>query len=198
MADDPAYVRAFKEYAKSIPTVADLAPMEKEFLGENDRACGILYATWIDIALQGSVESMFRPGLSKERLKRLFDFEGVIGSFGARINVGYALGIFGEKTLHDLEIIRLIRNEFAHCRRPLAFEVKEVRDVCTHFQIPDTPQSLKPLIFNQLPNLEKWGRIWEDHSHPQMRFIITCNTIANGLLRFANRLDRSTRLSELP
>jgi hypothetical protein len=198
MADEPAYVRAFKDFAKSIPSADDLPSMEKEFLGENDRACGILFATWVDIALRGSIESIFRPDLSSELLKRLFDFEGPMGSFGSRINVGYALSIFGKKTQHDLDLVRLIRNEFAHCRLPLAFEIKQVSDVCANFQLPETEQSRKPLILNQLPNQEKWAKIWDDRSHPTMRFVTTCNTIANGLLVFATRGDRSVRSSELP
>ena len=38
MADEPAYVKAFKEFTKAGPTIDDLEPMEREFFGESARA----------------------------------------------------------------------------------------------------------------------------------------------------------------
>ena len=138
MPSEPAYVSALKEYAKASPTVSELDAIENEFFSENDRACGVMFGSWVDMALERAVKSVFRSDLSSTLSKRLFDYEGSVGTFGARINVGYALAIFGQKTFHDLDLIRLIRNEFAHCRRPLRFELAVVKAVCDRLQIPDT------------------------------------------------------------
>jgi predicted solute-binding protein len=59
MPSEPAYVRTFKEYTKSAPTIDDIGQMEEEFYGQNDRACGILFGGWIDLALVSAIKSTF-------------------------------------------------------------------------------------------------------------------------------------------
>jgi hypothetical protein len=65
---------------------------------------------------------------------RMFDGdherEGIIGSFYSRMHVGYALGVFGPKTLRDLDAIRSIRNAFAHSHHDLSFETEAIKDLC--------------------------------------------------------------------
>src|SRR5260221_1856088 len=126
MTSDPAYLRAFKNFAKRPPTLEESEAMEKEFYGESDRACGVLHASWVEQVLETAIRRRLRPNLSN----RMFDFEGPVGTFSAKIMMGYALGLFGSKTNHDLLLIRTIRNEFAHCQLPLRFDLPEVKAVC--------------------------------------------------------------------
>lgn len=52
---------------------------------------------------------------NKETLhKRLFRHNGPLSTFSARLDMAFALYLIGEKTRHDLDIIRDIRNDFAH------------------------------------------------------------------------------------
>lgn len=99
--------------------------MEKEFYGESDRACGILFASWVELL----VERAIKYKLKRDPPTALFDFEGPLGTFSAKIMMAYALELFGSKTNHDLLLIRTIRNEFAHCQLPLRFDVPEVKGV---------------------------------------------------------------------
>jgi hypothetical protein len=193
MASEPAYVTAFKEFTKSSLTVDDIGPMEEEFYGQNDRACGILFGSYVDSALVSAIKSVMRPDLSNALSGDLFDYEGPIGTFSARINLAYALALFGKKTKHDLDLIRLMRNQFAHCRLPLRFDMPAVANVCAHLQIPDTQQATHPFVFASfVKTIELMDTpLHTDPHNPKRRFIVSCHTIVHGLLNFGTRKNRT-------
>jgi hypothetical protein len=95
MADDPAYLRAFQDLAKAPLTPDDIRGIEKEFFGRNDRACGILFSGWAELGLESAIKSVLRSDISNGLVKALFDFDKPIGSFSAKIDVAYSLGVFG-------------------------------------------------------------------------------------------------------
>jgi DNA-binding MltR family transcriptional regulator len=47
--------------------------------------------------------------------------QGPLRSFSAKISIGYSLGIYDEKVQRDLNIVRVIRNAFAHSKKLLDF-----------------------------------------------------------------------------
>ncbi len=174
MTSDPAYLRAFKNFAKRPPTLEESEAMEKEFYGESDRACGVLHASWVEQVLETAIRRRLRPNLSN----RMFDFEGPLGTFSAKIMMGYALGLFGSKTNHDLLLIRTIRNEFAHCQLPLRFDLPEVKAVCDQLIVPDTEAKIIPSYFYRSGAPSDF---LYDHRHPKARFVICCHSIIHRL-----------------
>jgi len=44
-----------------------------------------------------------------------------MGSFANKIIMGQAIGLYGQQTRRNLDIIRAIRNAFAHAKRPISF-----------------------------------------------------------------------------
>ncbi|MGO9684145.1 MAG: MltR family transcriptional regulator [Beijerinckiaceae bacterium] len=71
--------------------------------------------------------------LDKEEEADLFEDTGPLATFSARINFGYALGLYGKKVKRDLNLIREIRNAFVHSRRHIDFETPEVVELCRTF-----------------------------------------------------------------
>jgi DNA-binding MltR family transcriptional regulator len=47
---------------------------------------------------------------------------GPLRSFSTKISIGHALGIYSDKLQHDLNIVRIIRNAFAHSKKLLDFD----------------------------------------------------------------------------
>lgn len=47
---------------------------------------------------------------------------GPLRSFAAKISMAYALGIYTEKIQHDLNVVRIIRNAFAHSKKLIDFD----------------------------------------------------------------------------
>src|SRR5262249_12368025 len=62
---------------------------------------------------------------------------GPLNSFSSKIITGYALGIYDESMRNDLQIVRNIRNVFAHSKKLIQFDhpliVKELGKSSTNF-----------------------------------------------------------------
>lgn len=56
-----------------------------------------------------------------ETWRDLQDEQGPLRSFSTKIRIGYAFGIYNEKIKHDLNVVRVIRNAFAHSKKLLDF-----------------------------------------------------------------------------
>lgn len=83
-----------------------------EFKNESDRAAVILGAAKLDIQLyQLLVKHLRTPASSNDEL---FDGDAPLGSFSAKINMAYRLGLIDEEFTRALHLIRRIRNSFAH------------------------------------------------------------------------------------
>jgi hypothetical protein len=67
-----------------------------------------------------------------EAKNRLFSYsqQGSLADFGSRIFMARMLGLFGPKTFSDLEIIRIIRNIFAHAPTPQGVDDPTVSEAC--------------------------------------------------------------------
>jgi hypothetical protein len=116
-------------------------------------------------------------------LLNCFDYDGPMGTFASRIAVAYALGIFGPQTRHDLDLIRHLRNQFAHCRNPLSFDMPAAAD-CSHLQIPNVPGvSVTPMALAEVTGDE---RLAMDLKHPKTRYICACFSIAKQLVDFSS------------
>ena len=117
--------------------VADLLDLQKELEGASDRAFVILWAARLDEQLRLTLPHKMRSPISKGATDKIFADGGPLYTFSAKILMGYAIELYGLKTLHDLEIIRQLRNEFAHSTKSLTFSTKEVIAVCNTLFFPD-------------------------------------------------------------
>lgn len=76
---------------------------------ESDRGCALTGAAFLDEALADLLRAHFvKDSASDEML------DGPLGSFSARIAMCRCLGLLSETTTRNLNLIRKIRNDFAH------------------------------------------------------------------------------------
>lgn len=80
---------------------------------ESDRAIPILSFTYIDNGLETILRDVLNPHVHGG-LTELFGPLGPLGNSSARINMAHALHWLREETVHDLHVLRRIRNHFAH------------------------------------------------------------------------------------
>jgi hypothetical protein len=146
-------------------TLRHLEPEHNDF---SDHAIAMIGASLLEKALEVSILAHLRP-LSGDERSRLFryDCNGPIADFSARIKLADALGIFGPKTLADLNRIREIRNVFAHSVRYVGFATEAVENACGLLQMADW-----------MTLMETAGR---DLAKPRVRYIETCLYIASCL-----------------
>lgn len=117
----------------------------EEFQAESDRACSVLGAAFLDEHLRALLEAFFVD--HPERIQNLFkDAAGPLASFSSRINMAYALGFLAPNELRDLDLIRKIRNVFAHELHDVTFVSPSVASRCAELrQCNYIGRSLGPL-----------------------------------------------------
>jgi hypothetical protein len=76
---------------------------------------------WLQTMLLGAG----RP-LSNSQLNQFFDGYGPLASFSARIDMSYFFKLIDDTTYNDLRAIKNVRNCFAHSKKILTFESREI------------------------------------------------------------------------
>jgi hypothetical protein len=100
----------------------------------NDRGAAILSATNTENGLRYALAR--RLAVKGDSYNDLFGPDGPMHTFALKIRMGYALKIFGPETKGNLDIIRVVRNAFAHTSVPITFKTPAVQQLCSFLQIP--------------------------------------------------------------
>lgn len=95
---------------------------------ETDRGCALMAAAYLDDQLQELLLQSFVDDDATST--RFFHPNGPLGSFSARIDLAFLLGLISKQALRDLHLIRKIRNEFGHNHRPMSFSAEAVTGRC--------------------------------------------------------------------
>jgi len=96
-----------------------------EFSKEDDRAAAILVAAEMDRLLL-AILSNHLLDRNKES-SPLLERDGPLEAFGSRIELAYRFGLIPPVFHNDLQMIRRIRNVFAHSQSGLSFDSPKVR-----------------------------------------------------------------------
>lgn len=90
-----------------------------------DRIAAIAAAAFFDDLLASAIEIKFVP-LSNTVHDRIFDGNGPLSPFSAKIDIAYALGLYPAEIKTDLHKVRKVRNLFAHSAGPITFDHQDV------------------------------------------------------------------------
>ena len=106
----------------------EILNLETSLKDESDRGCALLTVSYLDNELKNLLEKRF---LQKKRIiENLIEGGRPLSSFSSRIDLTFLIGLIGEKTHGDLNLIRKIRNEFAHKYIPITFEDPKIKSLC--------------------------------------------------------------------
>ena len=127
-ADDFAALR--KRLLERLPpddimtTILGYEGEPKEGHSFNDRSSTLVVCAILEQFLETALSSHFE--VSEDDAKQIFveDKGGPLSSLANKITMGYALGLYGPQMRSDLQIIRRIRNAFAHSKVNFDFETK--------------------------------------------------------------------------
>ncbi|SRR5258708_6702206 len=112
----------------AVPKKLDLGDwneMLNSFYEESDRGAAILVGSFAEHSL--GLYLRFRMKDQKVA-NDLFAPMGPLSNFSQRIAIAYAFGLISEKQYRDFQIIRRIRNHFAHHPMDTTFETKEIKE----------------------------------------------------------------------
>lgn len=111
-----------------IPPLQDVKEFRKSLDRETDRGCAVMSAAYLDVALENLLKASF---VQADRvIKETFNGTGPLATFSSRINLSFLLGLIDEQIFRDLNIIRKIRNDFAHEPTTLLFSSESVFSRC--------------------------------------------------------------------
>jgi hypothetical protein len=96
------------------------------------RAAAILGAVFVDESLATLLKSKLKQDM--KLLGDMFGRSKPLGGFGPKINLGFLMGLYSEVARTELDIIRKIRNEFAH-KVARSFETPLIRGWTTDLSL---------------------------------------------------------------
>ena len=121
--------RTLRTLSEDEPSREEWRVIGNELKSSSDRSVAILIAAVVERMVADLIADNL-PRHSAEVLRRLYARDGALSSFFSVINLGYAMGLYDDKIRDDLDIIRRIRNSFAHTRKPINFGTIEISDEC--------------------------------------------------------------------
>jgi len=83
---------------------------------ESDRGAAVVAASLLDKKLEDLVRTYFESvsSPSKGMVDSLFAPMAPLSSFSAKIHLCFLMGLLDKEQLHDLDLVRKLRNDFAH------------------------------------------------------------------------------------
>jgi DNA-binding MltR family transcriptional regulator len=137
MARQSNSIASLKRLIKETPTLDELNELLEHLQDEtHDRAAALTGGAILEGALKEALSSHLNPEL-KLQPDYLFQHTAPLGTFSAKIRMGYATGIYERTVADDLDCLREVRNAFAHTIRHIEFDTPEVATVCSRIQIID-------------------------------------------------------------
>jgi hypothetical protein len=107
----------------------------REIEAASDRVLAIVSATFIEERLADAIKN--RLLRDPNQLKKFFAPSGALGTYEAKVALGYLLSIYVNETRRNLIAVGQIRNRFAHRTRVAAFEHKELEPFFKDITLPD-------------------------------------------------------------
>jgi mannitol repressor len=144
--DEPTYMQSEWSVASmSKPDTGRLIAYNKmvdQFRAESDRAAAILAVSFLDNNLRRMLLAYM---VDHPRGRDFFESDRPLATFSSRITLAFGLGLLSPDTFSDLNLIRKIRNHFAHSEEAATFDSSPSRDWCAELWVT---KHAKDLVFD--------------------------------------------------
>jgi hypothetical protein len=97
------------------------------------RATAIVGAAFVEDHLQRLIQARLVD--DQKVVDNIFGPNSALGTFSAKINVGYLMGLYSKETYRELDCIRTIRNDFAHELHINDFSINTIKDRCANLRV---------------------------------------------------------------
>jgi mannitol operon repressor len=112
-----------------LSTAEDLAKFVEELKRESDRGLALVAAALIDDKLAETLRHFFCEGPSAGKM--IDDTNAPLGTFSARAETCFSLGLIDEFEYGEIALVRKVRNEFAHAKHGMSFQTPRVQGLCS-------------------------------------------------------------------
>lgn len=122
---------ARKPLSETHPHLNGFVDFLVDFNKETERGTALAAAAMLDELLGRIIQSFLIPNKGSKAL--LDGFNAPLGTFSARVASSFALGLLSEAEYRECELIRKVRNEFAH-QIKVSFKTEKVVRLCAQLQ----------------------------------------------------------------
>jgi len=141
----------------------------------SERGWAIMVASHLDEQLAALLRAFFVD--DQKTVDQLLEDTGAIAGFGVRIELAFLLGLISARERRMLNLIRKIRNDFAHNSKSASFSQSPIKDWCLELDARQTVESEK----------------LSQHSEPVRKFIAAFSFL---LLVLVDRREHLRRCDE--
>ena len=164
---------------ENIQSKAEFEAYQKVMFGESHRSAALMASAYVEHMLLRLIQTKLII-LTENEENALFSEEGsTLGTFAARVDIAYALGLITPEQQSDLTIIRRVRNVFAHAIKDIDFQHPSIEKECKklRFQMPVSVEIGVSAIIDAVKG----------------HYIIACHELA---IDFGERVDPSNWVKE--
>jgi hypothetical protein len=167
------------------PTEAEWKASWSEIREQGPRSSGVVSAAFTEDALRHAVLTRLIPQLEPREIDRPLEPPGPLSSFYQMIEIGYALGLYGNILREDLHTIRTIRNGFAHALKPITFDTSQITKEIAKLRYLPTIYAVKGAETPGAPWVKPMSRGFAQSNSNREKYELTCQAAADELL-FSN------------
>lgn len=133
--------RSLHDLSRHLPSPADIRSTFGALSQDTDRSVAIVAASVAENALERVIRA--RMVVDRRELSdSLFGHRGPVSDFNGKIQIAEAFGFIAPPIASDLQLIRKIRNAFAHAAADIAFVTPEVAAAMRNFAILNAADSV--------------------------------------------------------
>jgi DNA-binding MltR family transcriptional regulator len=175
------------------PNFVEKFSLREEF---NKRQSPIVIAILGQSLLEIELDLLLRPHFKHnddQAWGRLTSQTGPLSSFAAKIIAAHAFGIFNDLVRDNLNIVRDIRNAFAHSNRPLTFSHKLVVQELQRITLPEGKKSRLYKTLNLVRELATDGEHGAYESFRLLCLILNNELFKKSQMRLRARTKRQMK-----
>jgi hypothetical protein len=153
----------------------------KDEMEGSDRANAVVGGAFVELHLTHFLKS--RMVKDRKVTEEMFGPGRAFGDFGAKVDLGYLIGVYSKRAHKELITIRRIRNNFAHQFDLNSFDREDIRDHCQNLTLSQSKKivmTTNGLTLGEL-KVEREEEIpWSDFAFetcppsPRERFATAC------------------------
>jgi len=118
------------ELLKEYPNLKDFLPLLDQLNKESERGAVLLACSYIEDQLEDIITS-FLIDDTTEYEKLFHGLNAPLGALSSRATMAYCLGLINKSEFAEIDILKKIRNAFAHNYKA-SFEDQKIKDLCNN------------------------------------------------------------------
>lgn len=127
--------QTLRDFTRELPSKEDQGRFREAMNADSDLVTAIIQAIEIDFIIEQQIISKLSRQ-DEDTVELLSKDNGALATFFSKIVLGYALGLYDKEVMEYMNIIRRIRNAFAHSRKDISFATPQIRAELASVKIP--------------------------------------------------------------